>query len=199
MIEIDLSHEGIMAWLGNDPPEARKQKLRTMARKAQKEAVTQWTALAASTQKGLAYRFDPSAFTGLNLTPRSRRYQTQQIKSYLGAVTPYVAPKDTVSKSGSVVETGSMKRAVTGGGFSIVGRNKSTDVTTVLAITGARILNEMGDAGQIYRDEFLGFDGGGKRDAEWIQNRTQTLLLQYMIDDMARASRRRTKVTSHAE
>lgn len=198
MINVTITRAQIMAWLGKDTKDARR-KYMDLTLTAQKQAVLEWSKLSPGDRLGLAYRFTPEAFAGLGLTYRSKRYQTQQIKSPLGAATPYVAPYTSLSKSGKRVESGSMRQQVLNGGYNADGRASHGDAVTTYTVTGARILNQLGANGARYRDEFLNFGAGGRRDADWIANRTQELLLKWMQEDMHSATPTTETATAHVE
>jgi hypothetical protein len=170
-----------------------------LALKAQAQAVLEWSKLSAGDRLGLAYRFTPAAIAGLGLTHRSMRYQNQQIKSSLGAPTPYVAPYTSLSKSGKRVESGSMRQQVLNGGYNAEGRASHGDAVTTYTVTGARILNQLGANGARYRDEFLNFGGGGQRDADWIAGRTQELLLQWTQESIKAATATTETAKAHVE
>ena len=83
-----------------------------------------------------------------------------------------------------------MRNDVMSGGYRIANLNSTgSTVTTQLSVTGARQLNRLGDKGATYRHEFLGFDAGGAADAAWILKRSQTLTMEYLQQDIARARR----------
>lgn len=163
-------------------------------RKAQKQAIGEWAQLRGG-DTGLALRFEPEAIGVLGLTPRSQKYQSRQIKT-LGDRYAYVAP---LSRGKSQLSpSGTMRRSVMGGGYSITGKNGGdTVVTTQMSITGARILNRLADPWRtIYTREFLGLDRGGRRDAVWITERANALTKDYLFKELTTA--RKTFLSAQA-
>jgi hypothetical protein len=179
-VEITWTASGVWAWLAAHPEAVKRQKIRAVVRAAQKQAFEEWCGIRVG-MVGLGARFTANAFNLLRLTPRSTGYQARQRK-VLGRVLPYVSPTKT---------SGTMERLTLGGGWNVTNRNGTDDVTTVMAITGARQLNLLREPfGPIYRKEFLGFKDGGARDAVWIRRRAEVLMHAELVAEMKRAQRR---------
>lgn len=183
-VSISWTADGLWSWLIENEGDIPRAKIVRAVRRAQKQAFLDWCKLPLI---GLSLRFSPRGFADLGLTPRSRGYQRRQIKK-LGQVLPYVSPNG--SQDGA---SGTMRNAVMSGGYRVSSINGTGNaVTTQLSVTGARQLNRISDEhhGATYRREFLGFDAGGKKDAEWILARTNELAMQYLRKDMERARKK---------
>ncbi len=181
VLKISLSGTGFVSWIASNGASARADKIKAAMRKAQKQAIAEWTQLAGGSV-GLALRFQPEAFGTLQLSERSTGYMRQQMRT-LGKIYPYVAP---FTKSGQISPSGTMRRLVLGGGYDIASKNSGGDtVTTQFSVTGARILNRLKDPWRTtYTREFLALDRGGRRDAQWITNRANELTRQYIFREM---------------
>lgn len=188
MVKITWTADGLWAWLANNPGTLRRERVYAILRKAQKQTLTEWTQMRAS-GVGLAMRFDPQSAALLGLTQRSPKYREQQRRT-LGGIFPYVAPLSRGRLQLS--PSGTMRRAVLGGGFGIASKNTGGEVvTTQITVTGARILNYNNSPNAaLYRREFLGFDVGGRRDAEWIKRRGNELAGPALLMEIQRANRR---------
>ena len=178
-VEITWTASGMWAWLAEHPAEVKRTRIRTIVRAAQKQALQEWCQIRVG-MVGLGARFTANGFSLLHLTQRSSSYRKQQERK-LGQIVPYVSPTS---------HSGDMMRATLGGGWNITNKNATDEVTTEMAITGARQLNMLGAKGAQYRKEFLGFKDGGARDAAWIQHRVQILIHAEVVKEIQRAQRR---------
>ena len=87
-----------------------------------------------------------------------------------------------------------MKRTVLSpGGVDITNANGGATVTTRISISGARILNMLARTHPEYRQQFLAFDRGGRKDAELIERESNELALKYILEEVAKARKRKLR------
>lgn len=197
MLRAELTANGVWTFLLANPEAVQRERILTIVKNAQKQAFDEWTKTVGGSV-GLALRFRPEAFGVLQLTRRSTGYQTRQIKT-LGSLYPYVAPLSKKTEGNTSKPSGQMRNEILGGGYNIQGKNTGNNVaTTQLSITGARTLNLLGTSGPqasgkgpIYRREFLGFDRGGRRDAEWLVKRANELTQDMLLKELQNGGRQK--------
>ena len=164
-VSISFTMEGMWSWLHANPDAIARAKLVSCVRLAQRDAFREWASQGRGQPVGLELRFSERGFSLLGMTPRAASYQTRQIK-FFGKVLPYASPDNN---------TGQMRSLVLGGGYAISNLAGDEAVTTQFSVTGANILNRLGGNKSVYRQEFLGFDRGGKADAAWLKTRSNEL------------------------
>lgn len=171
--EVTWTVEGLFAFIDANPDSVRRNIFQRIMRASQKQAILEW-----STRSGdlsLADIFRPSSITTRALTARTPGYQKRQI-NILRRVMPYASPTR---------QSGTLRREVLAGGYRITARNKTAEVESTDYISGARQLNRIrAPYGQIYRQEFLGWDGGGRKDKVAITARSLLIAVPAIIKEM---------------
>jgi hypothetical protein len=180
VVEIKIEVDGLFAWLAEHPEAVKRSRIATLARAAHKVAFNEWAQKHGAI--GLEERFTADAFNTLGLTPRGKGYQNRQ-HNVLRRTLPFTSPDHN---------SGTMRRAVLSNGWRIQNKNNGGDaVETEMTITGARGLNRIkAPFGDVYRREFLGFDRGGRGDAQWIEKRAAELFRDALVAEIQKAQKR---------
>jgi hypothetical protein len=187
VLEITFTTAGVFTWLEVNPGAIRAKKLRTLARRAHKRALTEIATM--EEFPGIQNRFSAHAFAKYGLSERGERYQKWQRRVF-GHVIPYFSPKQKDVHMEFLMK-------VPEAGFRVAGTNGGDAVITTLYLPGARILNRIAEPfGEIYRSEFLNLKGsaGGRATGEWVKQRSASLYLALIAQEIQRAPRRRKKV-----